>query len=82
MPLTRDFKKLVRRHVAEDPAFGEALLREDVDAMLTGDVETGKAMQLHQNDDRLRQASTRQQPKTEPLSHKTDRPEDRPKIGR
>lgn len=44
MPLTRDFKELVQRHVAADPAFGEALLRAGVDTMLTGDIETGKAI--------------------------------------
>ena len=27
-----------------DPAFGEALLREGIDTMLTGDVDTGKAI--------------------------------------
>jgi DNA-binding phage protein len=44
MALTRSFKDLVRRHVAADPAFGEALLREAIDTMLAGDVETGKAV--------------------------------------
>jgi DNA-binding phage protein len=43
MALTKSFKDLVERHVAADPAFGEALLREAVDTMLAGDVETGKA---------------------------------------
>ena len=44
MPLTRSFKDLVQRHVAADPAFGEALLREGIDTMLTGDVDTGKTI--------------------------------------
>jgi DNA-binding phage protein len=44
MALTRSFKELVQRQVASDPAFGEALLREGVDTMLTGDVDTGKAI--------------------------------------
>jgi hypothetical protein len=44
MPLTRRFKALVQRHVAADPAFGEALLREGVDTMLAGDIDTGKAI--------------------------------------
>lgn len=44
MALTRDFKELVQRHVTEDPAFGEALLREGIDTMLAGDIETGKAI--------------------------------------
>jgi hypothetical protein len=44
MPLTRSFNALVRRHVGSDPAFGVALLREGIDTMLTGDVDTGKAI--------------------------------------
>ena len=44
MPLTRSFKELVQRHVAEDPAFADALLREGIDTMLAGDVEAGKAI--------------------------------------
>ncbi len=44
MALTRSFKELVQRHVAADPAFGEALLREGIDTMLTGDIDTGKAI--------------------------------------
>jgi DNA-binding phage protein len=44
MPLTRSFKELVQRHVAADPAFADALLREGIDAMLAGDVDTGKAV--------------------------------------
>ena len=44
MPLTRSFKELVQRHVAADPAFAEALLREGVDTMLAGDIDTGKAI--------------------------------------
>jgi hypothetical protein len=34
----------VQKRVASDPAFGEALLREGIDTMLTGDVDTGKAI--------------------------------------
>ena len=44
MPLTRSFKELVQRHVADDPAFGDALLREGIDTMLAGDVDAGKAI--------------------------------------
>ena len=44
MALTRSFKDLVQRHVTDDPAFAEALLREGIDTMLTGDVDTGKAI--------------------------------------
>lgn len=44
MALTRSFKDLVQRRVAEDPAFGEALLREAIDTMLAGDVDTAKTV--------------------------------------
>lgn len=44
MALTRRFKDLVQRHVAEDAAFAETLLREGIDTMLAGDVDTGKAI--------------------------------------
>jgi hypothetical protein len=44
MPLTRSFKDLVQRHVAADPAFAEALLREGIDTMLAGDINTGKTI--------------------------------------
>ena len=44
MALTRSFKELVQKRVASDPAFGEAMLREGIDTMLTGDVDTGKAI--------------------------------------
>ncbi len=44
MPLTRSFAKLAQRHVTEDPAFGEALLREGIETMLAGDIDTGKVI--------------------------------------
>ena len=44
MLLTRSFKELVERHVAEDPAYAETLLREGIDTMLAGDVDIGKAI--------------------------------------
>ncbi|MGA8170849.1 MAG: transcriptional regulator [Methylocystis sp.] len=44
MALTKSFKELVQRRAADDPAFAEALLREAIDAMLTGDIETGKSV--------------------------------------
>ena len=43
MALTRDFKELVQKRIARDPAFADALLREGIDTMLAGDVDTGKA---------------------------------------
>ena len=44
MAVTRSFKSMVEARLARDPGFREALLRESVDAMLTGDLETGKAV--------------------------------------
>jgi DNA-binding phage protein len=44
MPKTRSFKGLVERHVKDDSKFAEALLREGIDAMLSGDLDTGKAI--------------------------------------
>jgi hypothetical protein len=44
MARTKSFKKLVQRHVKDDKEFAEALLREGVDAMLSGDLETGKTI--------------------------------------
>jgi DNA-binding phage protein len=44
MALTRRFKDLVASRVADDPSFGAALLREAIDTLLTGDLETGKAI--------------------------------------
>jgi hypothetical protein len=46
MARTKSFKALVQRHVKNDEKFAEALLREGVDAILSGDVETGKTI-LH-----------------------------------
>jgi DNA-binding phage protein len=44
MPLTRDFKETIRARVERDPKFRKELLREGVEAMLTGDVATAKAI--------------------------------------
>lgn len=44
MARTGDFKKLVHDHVAKDAAFADALLREGIEVMLKGDVETGKTI--------------------------------------
>jgi hypothetical protein len=44
MAVTKSFKALVRQHVATDPVFAEALLREGIDTMLAGDVDTGKTI--------------------------------------
>ncbi|MGE0279067.1 MAG: transcriptional regulator [Rhizobiaceae bacterium] len=42
--VTQSFRDLVRRHVAADRTFSDVLLREGVDMMLAGDVDTGKAI--------------------------------------
>lgn len=41
---TRSFRELVQGRVARDPEFATALLREGVDAMLSGDVDAGKSI--------------------------------------
>lgn len=42
MALTRDFKETIRARVRRDPGFREALLREGIENLLSGDLETGK----------------------------------------
>jgi hypothetical protein len=44
MPLTLEFKETVRNRVREDPRFGEELLREGVERLLAGEIETGKIL--------------------------------------
>ena len=44
MALTLDFKKAVKDRVERDPAFREELLKEGIECLLTGDVDTGKAI--------------------------------------
>ena len=44
MPLTRDFKETIRARVRSDPDFRKELLREGLECLLGGDVETGKAV--------------------------------------
>jgi DNA-binding phage protein len=44
MPLTRDFKETVKARAARDAAFREALLTEAIELLLTGEIETGKAI--------------------------------------
>ena len=44
MALTRNFKDTVQARVLADPAFREALLREGVETLLGGDVDSGKAI--------------------------------------
>ena len=44
MSLTRDFKETIQARMERDPAFREELLKEGVDCLLSGDVDTGKAV--------------------------------------
>jgi len=44
MPLTRDFRETIKARVERDPAFRKELLVEGIEAFLSGDVETGKAI--------------------------------------
>ena len=44
MALTKDFKDTIKDRVARDPAFREELLKEGIESLLTGDVDTGKAV--------------------------------------
>lgn len=44
MALTRDFKETVMARVEADPNFGNALLKEGIETMLSGDVDTGKSI--------------------------------------
>lgn len=44
MPLTRDFKQTIRARVERDPKFRAALLREGVEALLSGDLATAKTI--------------------------------------
>lgn len=44
MAPTRDFKKTILARMRADPKFRDTLLKEGIETMLAGDVETGKAM--------------------------------------
>jgi hypothetical protein len=44
MPLTRDFKQTIRERAQRDPEFRQALLEEGIECLLSGDVDTGKAV--------------------------------------
>ena len=44
MALTRDFKDTVQARIARDPAYRKELLREGVECLLSGDLDTGKTI--------------------------------------
>ena len=44
MSLTREFKETIQARIERDPVFREDLLKEGVECLLAGEVETGKAV--------------------------------------
>lgn len=44
MALTRNFKETVQARMERDPTFREELLKEGIECLLAGDVDTGKAI--------------------------------------
>jgi DNA-binding phage protein len=44
MALTRSFRETVKARARRDPAFRQALLREAIECMLAGDMQTGKLL--------------------------------------
>ena len=44
MSLTRSFKETIQARIERDPAFREELLKDGVECLLSGDVDTGKAV--------------------------------------
>lgn len=44
MALTRRFSELVQSRAATDPEFSSELLRESIETMLAGDIDSGKAI--------------------------------------
>ena len=44
MALTRDFKETIKNRVQSDPVFREELLKEGVQCLVSGDIETDKTI--------------------------------------
>jgi DNA-binding phage protein len=44
MALTHDFKETIRARAQRDASFRQALLREGVESIINGDLDTGKAV--------------------------------------
>ena len=44
MALTRDFKETIQKRVQTDPVFRKELLKEGVQCLVSGDMETGKTI--------------------------------------
>ena len=44
MPLTRNFKETIQARIERDPEFREELFKEGIERLLSGDLDTGKAV--------------------------------------
>lgn len=44
MALTKDFKETIQLRAQRDPTFRKALLKEGIECLLEGDLDTGKAV--------------------------------------
>jgi len=44
MAITRNIKETIQARVLDDPQFREGLLKESIECMLSGDIETGKIL--------------------------------------
>ena len=44
MPLTRDSTETIQARIESDPEFREELFKEGIECLLSGDVDTGKAV--------------------------------------
>ena len=44
MALTRDFKETIKNRIERDSAFREELLKEGIECLLVGDIDTGKGI--------------------------------------
>ena len=44
MPLTRDFKETVQARARRDLTFRKGLLKEGVECLLAGDIDTGRIL--------------------------------------
>ncbi len=45
MPLTKSFKEMVLEDMRQHPEFAQAMLREGVDALISGELDVGKTVQ-------------------------------------
>ena len=44
MPLTRDFRETIQTRAERDPSFSDELLSQGVECLLSGNMDTGKAI--------------------------------------